>query len=117
MTELEAYKFVHNQGCDKYDYNVSQVSWQKNYENGHKGDPTLFVWVKPDALTRLCKLLGATAFDDGGILECSLCSDGDICISNFDEVLEHYGIEPENIEEKPEELKGLIEGRNYDYTR
>lgn len=117
MTELEAYKFVHNQGCDKYDYNVSQVEWQKNYENGHKGDPTLFVWVKPNALTRLCKLLGATAFDDGGICECSLCSNGDICISNFDEVLEHYDIEAENIVEKPEELKGLIEGRNYDYTR
>lgn len=43
MTELEAYKFVHNQGCDQYDYNVSQVSWQQNYKNGHKGDPTLFV--------------------------------------------------------------------------
>lgn len=50
-------------------------------------------------------------------VECSLCSDGDICISNFDEVLLEYGIEAENIVEKPEELKGLIEGRNYDYTR
>lgn len=104
MTELEAYKFVHN----KPEYNVSQVEWQNNYENGHKGDTTLFVWVKPDALARLCKLL-KTAFDDGGICECSLCSNGDICISNFDEVLEYYGIEPENIEEKPEQLKGLIE--------
>lgn len=113
MTELEIYKFIFN----KPEYNVSQVEWQNNYENGHKGDPTLFVWVRPDALARLCKLLGATAFDDGGICECSLCSDGDICISNFDEVLEYYSIEAENIVEKPEELKGLIEGRNYDYTR
>jgi hypothetical protein len=100
MTELEAYKFVRNQGCDKYDYNVSQCTWEHNYENGRKGELTLCIWVKPDALPRLCKLLGATAFNDGGICECSLCNTGDVCISNFDEVLEHYGIEPENIEPK-----------------
>lgn len=64
MTELEAYTFAHNQGYGGY--NVSQLSWEHNYDNGHKGEQTLCMWVKPHALVTFAKMLGQTAFDDGG---------------------------------------------------
>lgn len=101
MTEIEAYTFAHNVGYgEKY---TSQCSWEHNYDNGHKGELTLCIWVKPTALEKFANMLGAHAFDDGGICECSLCSDGDICITNFDEVCAYFDIDAEKIEPKPKE--------------
>ena len=99
MTLQQAYQFVHNLSG----YCVSQCTWEHNFENGYKGELTLHIWIKPTALLKFCKLLGQTAFDDGDICDTSLCSTGDICISNFDEVLEYYGIDAEEVEPKPKE--------------
>lgn len=96
MTELQIYKFIHNADCDEYESNVKQVEWQPNYELGHHGEITLYIWIEPEALKKFCKLLGYAMFDDGGI-ETTLCFDGSICIANFDEILEKMGINAENI--------------------
>ena len=98
MTLKEAYQFVHNQNG----YCVSQCTWEHNFEKGHKGELTLHIWIKPTALVDFCKLLGQNAFDDGDITETNLCSTGDICIANFDEVLEYFGIDAEKVEPKKE---------------
>lgn len=103
MTENEAYKFVHNKDEEYLIYeNVKESRWQWHYDYSGK-KMSLYIWVEPENLRKFCNLLGGCAFDDGGICDTSLCSDGSTCISNFDEVLEYYGIEPEKIIPKPQE--------------
>lgn len=103
MTEIDIIKFLHNRDEEDIIYeNVKEYSWRRNYDNGRKGELTLHIWVEPEQLHKFCKLLGASAFDDGGYCETWLCADGSVCVSNFDEVLEHYGINAQNIISKKE---------------
>ncbi len=104
MTEIEAYKFVHNQDEEDLIYeNVKETRWQRHWDaSGKKVVLSLFIWVEPENLKKFCNLLGQGAFDDNGYCETYLCSDGSTCISNFDEVLMDYGIDPEKIVPKTE---------------
>lgn len=105
MTEIEAYKFVHNQDEEDLIYeNVKESRWQWHYDDRGKKVLSLYIWVEPENLRKFCDLLGGGAFDDNGYCETHLCSDGSTCISNFDEVLDCYGIDPEKIVKKPLDL-------------
>ena len=83
LNELELYKFVHESGF------VRQIEWQWK--------DNLAIWVEPGGLREFCNLIGADIFEDGEMLDVNLCSDGSLCIKNFDEVLEYKDIVAENI--------------------
>ena len=94
MTELEIYKFVTD--------NDIECRWQEYYHHAtlHSKGPIgqqLYLWVPAYLLEEFCDLLGCSAFDDGGDCETTLCSGGYTCVSNFDEVLELYGIDAEKV--------------------
>lgn len=88
MTELQLYKFVNNNGCE----------WRWN-PDGH-----LVIFVSHYCLNDFCQMLGRDAFDDGGLnCEQYLCADGDVALFEFENVLEDFDIEPENVFPKEEE--------------
>ena len=93
MTELQIYKFIYE--------NELECKWQDFYENG-KTVKKLNLWVPAYLLKDFCDLLGYGAFDDGGYCDTTLCYDGSTFIENFDEVLEYYDIDAENILKKCE---------------
>jgi hypothetical protein len=63
------------------------------------GDVTeLYLIVHPYDLQDFCNMLSVDDFE-GGIAS-SICSDGDICIE-ISWLLEHYGIEPKEVFNKP----------------
>lgn len=98
MTEIQIYKFIHNQDEEYLIYdNVKECRWQYHLNEYGEKVLSLFIWVEPENLKKFCDLLGQSAFDDGGYCDTHLCSDGSTCITNFDEVLECYGIDPETI--------------------
>ncbi len=94
MTELQIYKFIHE--------NNLECRWQTFWENKKEIDK-LNVWIPSYLLKEFCDMLGYSAFDDGGISEVKLCFDGSIFVNNLDEILDYYGIEAENILEKPKD--------------
>lgn len=88
MTELQLYKFINNNGCE----------WHWN-PDGH-----LIIFISHYHLKDFCDMLGRNAFDDDGLpCEQHLCADGDIALNGFENVLEYYDIEPENVFPKDEE--------------
>ena len=91
MTELDIYKFVHDNGLE--------IHWQDFYEKG-KCIKKLNLWIPSYLVKDFCEMLGNSAFDDSGICDVSLCCKGDIFIENFDEVLECADIDPERILKK-----------------
>jgi hypothetical protein len=93
MTELEIYKFIHE--------NELECRWQDFYERGNI-IKKLNLWVPAYLLKDFCNLLGDSAFDDEGYCDTTLCYDGSTFIENLDEVLECYGINAENIVKKEE---------------
>lgn len=98
MNELDIYKFLHDESKCK------QCGWNINYQHGLKDtSPHLEVWVAPEYLRELAKLLGYSYFDDGG-LDCIMCPDGCIYIAAFDDILEGFDIDPERIISKPADV-------------
>lgn len=93
MNELDLYKFLEK--------NNVETQWQKD----EKGVFNLAIWVPHYALKEFCEMLGASAFDDGGICETCLCRDASVYVGNFDYVCECYGIDPERIVPKDIEQK------------
>lgn len=88
MTELQLYKFVTEKGCE----------WHWDYDNH------LVLFVSPCDLKEFCKMLGRYVFDDGGLnCEQHLCPDGDLALVEFENILEYFDIEPENVFPKNEE--------------
>lgn len=88
MTELQLYKFVEKNGCE----------WRWN-PDGH-----LIIFISPYHLKDFCDMLGRDAFDDGGLCcEQYLCADGDVALNEFENVLEYFDIEPENVFSKDED--------------
>ena len=94
MTELEIYKFLHDESKCK------QMEWQENCVGISKNHLHLAVWIAPEYLREFTKLLGYSQFDDGGV-ECELCYDGCVYIGDFEIILEEHDIEPTNILPKP----------------
>lgn len=103
MDKLDIYKFLHNEDEELAD-NCRQAEWQEElvgkYDSTGKRrkEPELHltVWIQHNALLKFAELLGPSAFDDGGV-ECWLRSDGSVAIRRFDELLEEYGINAEEI--------------------
>lgn len=101
LTELEVYKFLHN------DLKCHQAEWQnESVETTDivgritwKEESHLTVWIEPEGLRELTELLGYDTFDDGGI-PCYLLDGGTVAIRHFDEILEEWGINAENVVEK-----------------
>lgn len=85
MNELDLYKFLEE--------NNVETRWQEN----EKGVFNLAAWIPHYALKKFCEMLGAHAFDDGGIADVFLCQDASVYIGNFDEICDWFGIEPERI--------------------
>lgn len=88
MNELDLYKFLEE--------NNVETQWQ----NDEKGVFNLAIWVPHYALKKFCEMLGANAFDDGGIADVDLCQDASVYIGNFDEICDFFGIDPERIAPK-----------------
>lgn len=86
MTELDLYKFLEE--------NNVETQWQKD-EKGVFFN--LAIWVPHYALKKFCEMLGAHAFDDGGIADVAICQDASVYIANFDEICCWFGIDPEHI--------------------
>lgn len=88
MTELQLYKFINDNGCE----------WHWN-PDGH-----LTIFISPYYLKDFCAMLGRCVFDDGG-LNCDqyLHSDGDVVLDKFENILEYFDIEPENVFPKNQE--------------
>lgn len=110
MTELDIYKFLHDESkCKQMEWQV-ELDWLvknsksfndvKEYEREYLNHLHLAVWIVPECLREFAELLGYSQFDDDGV-ECNLCYDGCVYIGNFDEILEEYDIEPVNIYPKP----------------
>jgi len=68
---------------------------ESRWENDH-----LLVWLDPDYVRELCDILPYAYFDRQ--ITCNLCYNGAICILEFDEILEYFGINAEEIEPKEE---------------
>ena len=69
-------------------------------ESRWEGDH-LLVWLDPDYVTELCGILPYSYFDRQ--IKCFLCYNGSICIPEFEEIFEYFGIYAEDIEPKTEE--------------
>ena len=88
MTELQLYKFINDHDCE----------WHWN-PDGH-----LIVFINWFWLEEFCRMLGRNIFDDDGLpCEQHLCADGDVALNEFENVLEYYDIEPENVFPKDED--------------
>lgn len=68
-------------------------------ESRWEGDH-LLVWLDPDYVTELCGILPYQYFDKQ--IKCFLCYNGAICIPEFEEILEYFDINPEDVEPKTE---------------
>lgn len=90
MNELDLYKFLENNNVETHWVNDGGPEWH------------LAAWIPHHALKEFCNMLGAYAFDDGGIADVMLCSDASIYIGNFDEICDWFGIDPERIVDKYE---------------
>lgn len=86
MTELEAYKWLNSEERFGIEY-----SWRG--EN-------LLVWVQLSALEDFMEMFGVY-FEDRVSEDISMSST-DVCF-NFDEILDFFGIDPENIEEREDD--------------
>ncbi len=88
MTELQLYKFINENECE-YHWNP---------------DGKLVLFISPYCLRDFCSMVGAYAFDDGGLCcEQYLCPDGDLALVEFENVLEFFDIIPENVFTKDKE--------------
>ena len=110
MTELEIYKFLHDESkCKQMEWQ-SDCIWlvknhhtfndEKEFRKEYLNHLYLAVWIVPEYLREFAELLGYSQFDDGGV-ECDLCYDGCVYIGNFETILEEHDIEPTNILPKP----------------
>ena len=66
---------------------------ESRWENAH-----LVVWLDPDYVRELCGILPYSYFDHQ--IKCFLCFNGLICIPEFDEIFEYFGINAEDVEPK-----------------
>ena len=66
---------------------------ESRWENDH-----LVVWLDPDYVRELCGILPYSYFDHQ--IKCFLCFNGLICIPEFDEIFEYFGINAEDVEPK-----------------
>lgn len=66
---------------------------ESRWENDH-----LVVWLDPDYVRELCGILPYSYFDHQ--IKCFLCFNGLICIPEFDEIFEYFGINAEYVEPK-----------------
>lgn len=71
---------------------VKKNRWEDNH---------LIVWLDHDYVDELCAILPYSYFDRQ--IKCYLCYDGNICIPEFEEIFEYFGINAEDIEPKTEE--------------
>lgn len=69
---------------------------ESRWENDH-----LLVWLAPDCLEEFCGILPYSYFDRQ--IKCFLCYNGSICIPEFEEIFDYFGINAEDIEPKTEE--------------
>lgn len=90
MNELDLYKFLENNNVET------------NWFNDGGQELHLAAWIPYYALKEFCNMLGASTFDDGGIVDVMLCSDASIYIGNLDEICDWFGIDPERIVDKYE---------------
>ncbi len=63
------------------------------WENDH-----LLVWLDPDYVAEFANILPYQYMANQ--IPCRLCYDGEICIPEFEEILEYFGINPEDVEPK-----------------
>jgi len=80
MTELELYKFVHENECE----------WRWDDEH-------LLLTVPYYFLQEFCDMLGYEVFVEGLPGEQWLLYDGSVGLNRFEEVCEHEGIDTENV--------------------
>ena len=66
---------------------------ESRWENDH-----LVVWLDPDYVRELCGILPYSYFDHQ--IKCFLCFNGLICITEFDEIFEYFGINADDVEPK-----------------
>lgn len=88
MKQEEVLKFIKD--------NDIECRWQDFYEN-RQTVRKLNIWIPADFLKEFCRILGYSAFDDGGVCDTKLCNDGYTFVENFDYVLECYGIDAHDI--------------------
>lgn len=81
MTELELYKFIHD----------NNIEWHK-YENDERRD--VLILPKFRELIDLCSLLSPSIFDDEGI-ECRI-KQGYVAIW-MNDICDHYGIDIDKV--------------------
>jgi hypothetical protein len=88
MTELQLYKFINDHECE--------WRWE---DDGH-----LIIFVNWFWLKEFCQMLGRNIFDNDGLpCEQHLCADGEVCLYKFENILDYFGIEPENVFPKDKE--------------
>lgn len=83
MTELQLYKFVH-------DNNVEHHA----YKNQHLNEPDVIIMPSVELLSEFTKLLSNCIFDDDGIA--LILKQGYVCIW-MHEICDYYGIEMNNV--------------------
>ena len=72
---------------------VRESRWEDNH---------LIVWLDPDYIREFCGILPYAYFDRQ--IKCFLCYDGNICIPEFEEIFEYFGINAEDVEPKTETM-------------
>lgn len=73
MTELDLYKFLHNEnGCEP------EMHWHPKDDTGNNEDQ-LIVFIHPGWIDTFAKLIGDDLLSDGDV-ECHIIANGYICV-------------------------------------
>lgn len=75
--------------------NEFEIEPGKSHDYGYTDED---IWIYGETL---CAILPYSYFDRQ--IKCYLCYDGNICIPEFDEIFEYFGVEAEGIEPKTDE--------------
>lgn len=87
MTELDLYKFIHEQ----------EIEYRWDFNREDKRDD-IIVWIPHWLCESFAELVDPRQFTDGGGIECRFQSDN-VVFWMYD-ICEYYGINPENIFKK-----------------